>query len=194
MVKKELVFATHNANKAVEIQRLLGNRFSVKTLSDIDFHDDIAETENTLEGNAKLKSSFIHTRFNCNVFSDDTGLEVFALNGEPGVRSARYAGEQKSNQANMDLLLKKLERVEDRSAQFRTVISLYWDNQLHEFEGIVKGKIITDKRGTQGFGYDPIFVPDGLNTTFAEMSMEDKNKISHRGRAIQQMIDFLSTV
>ncbi|MCB9262463.1 MAG: RdgB/HAM1 family non-canonical purine NTP pyrophosphatase [Flavobacteriales bacterium] len=190
--KTPLVFATHNAHKAFEIQAILGEAFNVKTLSDIGFFDEIEETENTLEGNARLKSDALFSKFNCNVFSDDTGLEVTALNGEPGVFSARYAGEEKDNQANMALLLKNLQPFADRSAQFRTVISLYFNGQHHFFEGVVKGTIITKKRGNAGFGYDPIFVPDGHSKTFAEMDKTEKNAISHRGRAIAKMVAFLT--
>lgn len=190
---QELLFATHNTNKALEIQNILGDRFSIRTLSDLGFHEEIPETENTLEGNALLKSRFLHDKLHCNVFSDDTGLEVTALNNEPGVFSARYAGEQKDNQANMDLLLENLKMHKDRSARFRTVISLFWDNRSYFFEGIVNGVIIDQKRGNGGFGYDPIFKPNGYDQTFAEMSAEQKNTISHRGRAIQKMIDFLNS-
>ena len=194
MRKKELVFATHNRNKAKEIQEILGDTFIVRTLEDIGFHDEIIEDQTTLEGNAKLKSDHIYDRFSCNVFSDDTGLEVEALNGEPGVYSARYAGEEKNNEANMKRLLERLKNHTNRSAQFRTVIALYWNNSYHQFEGIVKGQIIKEKMGDKGFGYDPLFIPEGYTTTFAQMSSEEKNAISHRGRAIAKMVEFLSTV
>jgi XTP/dITP diphosphohydrolase len=194
MPQKELVFATHNRNKAIEIQQMLGDRFLVKTLEDIEFHEEIIEDQPTLEGNARLKSDHIYTRFSCNVFSDDTGLEVDALNGEPGVYSARYAGEQKDNEANMNLLLERLANKADRSAQFRTVIALYWNDEFYQFEGIVRGTITWEKMGDKGFGYDPLFIPDGHSRTFAQMSAEEKNAISHRGRAIAKMVYFLSGV
>ncbi len=192
MDKKELVFATNNANKASEIQAILGDSFRIKTLSDIQFYDDIEETETTLEGNAVLKSKHIYDRFQCNVFSDDTGLEITALKGEPGVYSARYAGDDKNNDANMDLVLAKLRSFDNKKARFKTVISLFWDNTPHVFEGVVTGHIISVKRGDHGFGYDPIFVPDGFDKTFAEMSSAEKNSVSHRGRAIAKMVAFLT--
>ncbi|MBO6516007.1 MAG: RdgB/HAM1 family non-canonical purine NTP pyrophosphatase [Bacteroidia bacterium] len=191
MVLYELVFATHNPNKAAEIQEILGDSFLIKTLDDLGVHDDIPETATTLEGNALLKSQYVIDRFNCNVFSDDTGLEIAALNGEPGVYSARYAGDDKNNQNNIDLVLKKLENKSDRSARFRTAISLFWDGKPFLFEGIVTGTILTERRGTGGFGYDPVFLPDGFDQSFAEMSSQQKNKISHRGRAIDKMVSFL---
>lgn len=193
MDRISLVFATHNANKAKEVQAMLGDDFWVKTLTNIGVHDEIPETQNTLEGNAHQKSSFIYQANHVNVFSDDTGLEVEALNGEPGVFSARYAGDQKDNDANMDLLLSKLESHSNRKAQFRTVISLYYNDQHHYFEGIVKGEINVSRSGDKGFGYDPIFTPEGYSKTFAEMNAEEKNAISHRGRAIRKMVDFLLT-
>lgn len=193
MIKKELVFATHNLHKAKEIQALLGQDFTIKTLSDIDVQDDIPETGESLEQNALIKSSFVYNTFGCNVFSDDTGLEVAALGGEPGVYSARYAGKEKNDDNNMALLLKNLKAFEDRTAQFKTVISLFWNDEHYLFEGIVKGIIIEEKRGLHGFGYDPIFIPDGYDQTFAEMDALTKNKISHRGKAINQMIDFLKS-
>ncbi|MFT5723058.1 MAG: XTP/dITP diphosphohydrolase [Bacteroidia bacterium] len=192
MKLKEILFATHNKNKAIEIQKLLGHEFTVKTLVDVGFNDEIVETETTLKGNALLKSSVIHKRFSCNVFSDDTGLEVDALNGAPGVFSARYAGLQKSNDDNMALLLKNISPFTNKNARFKTIISLFWNNKHHFFEGIVEGKIIDKKRGGWGFGYDPIFIPEGYDLTFAEMSATEKNKISHRGKAVTKLVDFLS--
>ena len=193
MDRISLVFATHNANKAVEVQAMLGDEFWVKTLTDIGVHDEIPETQKTLEGNAHQKSSFIYQANHVNVFSDDTGLEVQALNGEPGVFSARYAGDQKNNDANIDLLLSNLKSHINRKAQFRTVISLYYQGKHHYFEGVVKGEINESRSGDKGFGYDPIFTPDGYTKTFAEMNAEEKNTISHRGKSIRKMVNFLRT-
>lgn len=187
----KLVFATHNHNKAKEIQALLPKELEVVTLDEIQCFEDIPETEKTLEGNARLKAQYIHDQFAMNSFADDTGLEITALKGEPGVYSARYGGEQRDANDNLNLVLKKMNSVEDRSAQFRTVIALFWNDQLHFFEGIVKGKIIDFKRGEKGFGYDPIFEPEDQGKTFAEMSMEEKNQFSHRARAFAKMIEFL---
>lgn len=189
----KLVFATHNQNKANEIEALLPEGFEVLTLDDIGVNTEIPETGTTLEENARIKAEYILKNFNTNCFADDTGLEVLALNNEPGVYSARYAGPQKSDQANISLLLENLKGVELRTAQFRTVIVLFLDGNMHEFEGIVQGKIIDSRRGDQGFGYDPVFVPEGYDKTFAEMNMEEKNKISHRGRALKKMVEFLSS-
>lgn len=188
----KLVFATGNVNKAEEIRSMLPEGTELLTLKDLDLTEDIPETSPTLEGNAILKANYIVEHFGLDCFADDTGLELISLNNEPGVYSARYAGEQRNSEDNMDLLLKNLQGKEDRSAQFRTVIALHLEGQMHTFEGIVTGKIIEEKRGEKGFGYDPIFVPDGYTTTFAEMSMDEKNKISHRGRAFKKMFDFLN--
>lgn len=191
MMKKTLVFATNNKNKAAEIQSLLGNTFIIKTLSEVGVTEDIPETGDTLEENAKIKSTYIHKLLSCDVFSDDTGLEVSALNGAPGVYSARYAGPEKSDSKNMSLLINKLSSFTDKRAQFRTVISLYKNGQHYTFQGIVKGTICNSKRGESGFGYDPIFIPIGSKLTFAEMDSQTKNSISHRGQAIKKMIAFL---
>lgn len=188
----KLVFATGNVNKAEEIRSMLPEGTELLTLKDLDLTEDIPETSPTLEGNAIQKANYIVEHFGLDCFADDTGLEVISLKNEPGVYSARYAGEQRNSEDNMDLLLKNLQGKEDRSAQFRTVIALHLEGQMHTFEGIVTGKIIEEKRGEKGFGYDPIFVPDGYTTTFAEMSMDEKNKISHRGRAFKKMFDFLN--
>lgn len=187
----KLVFATHNHNKAREIQTLVPSEIKILTLDEIQCNEEIHETEKTLEGNAQLKAQYIVDHFDLNCFADDTGLEIEALNGEPGVYSARYAGADRNADDNMNLVLKKLEGVTNRKARFRTVIALFWDGNVHLFEGIVNGKIIHEKRGTDGFGYDPIFVPEEGDKTFAEMSLSEKNKISHRARAISKMIDFL---
>ena len=193
-MKKDIVFATHNPNKASEIQSILGDSFAVRTLNDIGIIDSIPETGSTLEENAFIKSSFVYQKFNCNVFSDDTGLEVNTLNGEPGVFSARFAGPNCVDQDNMDLLLKKLQNKTDRSAQFRTVISLFWEGQHYYLSGVVSGKISKEKRGHLGFGYDPIFIPEGFDITFAEMTTNQKNLLSHRGHAITQLHEFLTTI
>lgn len=187
----KLVFATHNHNKAREIQSIMPEGIEVITLDEIQCNEDIPETEKTLEGNAKLKAQYIVDQFNMNCFADDTGLEIEALNGEPGVYSARYAGEARNSDDNMNLVLEKLRDVQNRNAQFRTAIALYWDGEMHLFEGIVKGRIIEEKRGNDGFGYDPIFEPESTGKTFAEMSLAEKSKISHRARAFNKMIDFI---
>lgn len=186
-----LVFATNNAHKAREIGQILGPSFEVKTLKDIGCHEDIPETADTLEGNARLKAQFVKDRFGFDCFSEDTGLEVAALSGAPGVHTARYAGEQKNPDDNMALLLQNLTDETDRWAQFRTVICLIFKGEEHLFEGICPGQIAREKRGTAGFGYDPVFVPDGFETTFAEMGDAVKNQISHRAKATQKLLDFL---
>ncbi len=187
----KLVFATHNHNKATEIQSLMPEGIEVVTLDEIQCNEEIPETANTLEGNARLKAQYIVDQFNMNCFADDTGLEIAALNGEPGVFSARYAGDSRDSMANMNLVLEKLNGIENRSAQFRTAIALYWDGEMYLFEGKVKGTIIREKKGNDGFGYDPIFEPENCGRTFAEMSLTEKNNLSHRARAIQQMILFI---
>lgn len=189
----KLVFATHNKNKAKEIASLLPSNFEILTLSDLDLQEEIPETENTLEGNAELKAAYIKDNFGLDCFADDTGLEVAALENAPGVRSARYAGEPANDDENIKLLLKNLEPHQDRSAQFRTFICLKIGNQTYHFEGIIKGTITQKCIGNKGFGYDPIFVPEGFTNTFAEMDLLDKNNISHRGKAIKKMVDFLSS-
>jgi XTP/dITP diphosphohydrolase len=189
----KLVFATHNHNKAKEIQALVPEGITIVTLDDLQCFEDIPETAPTLEGNAIQKAEYIVNQFNLNVFADDTGLEVEALNGEPGVISARYAGEQRDSNQNMDLVLEKLNGIENRNAQFRTAIALYWEGEMHLFEGIVKGTMRTEKSGDEGFGYDPIFEPENCGKTFAEMSLDEKNKMSHRARALEKMIAFLTT-
>lgn len=186
-----LVFATNNAHKAREIGQILGPGFDVKTLKDIGCHEDIPETADTLEGNARLKAQFVKDRFGFDCFSEDTGLEVTALGGVPGVHTARYAGEQKNPNDNMALLLQNLADQPDRRGQFRTVICLIFNGKEHLFEGICPGQIAREKRGTAGFGYDPVFVPDGFETTFAEMGDAVKNQISHRAKATQKLLDFL---
>jgi XTP/dITP diphosphohydrolase len=188
----KLVFATHNHNKAKEIQALVPEGITIVTLDDLQCNEDIPETAPTLEGNAIQKAEYIVNQFNLNVFADDTGLEIKALNGEPGVISARYAGEQRDANQNMELVLEKLNGIENRNAQFRTVIALYLDGEMYLFEGIVIGKIRTTKTGEEGFGYDPIFEPENCGKTFAEMDLIEKNRMSHRARALEKMIAFLT--
>jgi XTP/dITP diphosphohydrolase len=187
----KLVFATHNHNKAKEIQSLMPEGIEVVTLDEIQCNEEIPETANTLEGNAHLKAQYIVDKFNMNCFADDTGLEISALNGEPGVFSARYAGEARNSMENMNLVLEKLKDIENRSAQFRTAIALYWNGEMYLFEGKVEGTIVREKKGCDGFGYDPIFEPENCGRTFAEMSINEKNNLSHRARAIKQMILFI---
>lgn len=190
----KLVFATHNHNKAHEIQALLPHSIEIVTLDEIQCFEEIPETAVTLEGNAKMKSEYVVNQFNFNCFADDTGLEIEALNNEPGVYSARYAGEERDPEKNMALVLEKLALSTNRKARFRTVISLYWEGKFHEFEGIVDGEITTSKSGAKGFGYDPIFKPENSDKTFAEMDLTEKNKMSHRARAFEKMISFLKEV
>jgi XTP/dITP diphosphohydrolase len=188
----KLIFATHNSNKAIEIQKLLPEDFQVLTLDDIDFHEEIPENEPTIEGNSAFKAQFIYNKFEMNCFADDTGLEIEALNGRPGVHSARYAGENKNSDANIERVLEELNGIENRNARFKTVITLIIDGEQYIFEGIVNGRIIDEKRGTNGFGYDPIFIPENETRTFAEMELMEKNKFSHRARALEKMIIFLN--
>ena len=190
-MKKKLVFATNNAHKLDEISSILGEKVELLSLKDIHCHVDIPETADTLEGNAMLKAEYIYKNYGLDCFADDTGLEVEALNGAPGVYSARYAGGEEHNaEANMQKLLQNMQGVQNRKAQFRTAICLILDGKKHLFEGIVKGEIIKEKRGSSGFGYDPIFVPEGYTKTFAEMGNETKNKISHRALAVEKLCRF----
>ena len=190
-MKKKLVVATNNAHKLEEISAILGDEMELLSLKDINCHADIPETANTLEGNARQKAMYIYENYGMDCFADDTGLEVDALNGAPGVFSARYAGEGHDSEANMQKLLKELEGKENRNAQFRTAICLIMEGKEYLFEGIVKGEIITEKRGGAGFGYDPIFVPEGYEQTFAELGNDIKNTISHRARAVEKLCKFL---
>jgi len=187
----KLCFATNNPNKLSEIQDLLGDEFELVGLRDVGCEEELAEDQNTLEGNSLQKAQYVFKKFGVSCFADDTGLEVKALGGEPGVYSARYAGAQRSNEDNMALVMEKLQNQSDRSAQFRTVITLIIAGEQIQFEGIAKGKIIEEQRGTKGFGYDPIFMPSGYDQTFAEMTREEKNTISHRGLAVQKLIQYL---
>ncbi len=187
----ELVFASNNTHKIEEIKNLLPSSIKIKSLVDINFNDEIEENAQTIEGNAMLKAKFIAENYNCNCFSDDSGLEVEALNGAPGVHSARYAGLPKNDANNRKKLLKELQFSNNKNAQFKTVICLILNNNIHYFTGIIKGKIINDEKGNNGFGYDAIFIPNGYDKTFAEMSFSEKTKISHRAIALNKMIDFL---
>ena len=188
----ELIIATHNENKVLEFKKKLSSKYLLKSLSDLNFTEEIPENENSIKKNAIFKSKFIHNIFKSNVFSDDTGLEIESLNNEPGVHSARYSGEKKDPLKNINLVLKKMKGVSNRKARFRTVISLMMDNKNYCFEGIVNGTIIDKPKGDMGFGYDPIFVADNMNKTFAEISLIEKNKISHRAIATNKLIDFLN--
>jgi len=187
----KLVFATNNQNKLKEARAILKDKVDILSLKDIECSDDIPETAVTLEGNALLKAKYIYNKFHINCFSDDTGLEIKALNGEPGVYSARYAGSDKNAEDNMKKVLLKMQNKEDRSAQFRTVIALILDGKEYSFEGIIKGEIIKEKQGNSGFGYDPIFRPLNSSMTFAEMSDKEKNGMSHRAIALSKLNEFI---
>lgn len=191
MNKLKLVFATNNLNKLKEVQAMLTN-FDIVSLADINCFEDIPETADTLEGNAELKANFITKKYGLDCFADDTGLEVEALNNEPGVYSARYAGEDNNAEANMNKLLNNLKSNRNRKAQFRTAIALNIQGKQFIFEGVCKGTILTEKRGESGFGYDPVFMPDGFKNSFAEMNLVEKGKISHRGKAIEKLVTFLN--
>ncbi len=189
----EIIFASNNLYKIREINNVLGNSFTLLSLHDLNMNEDIPENEITLEGNALYKAHYVFKAAGKNVFADDTGLEVEALNGRPGVHSARFAGENKDSDANIEKLLSLLENEKNRNARFRTVIALILDSKDYLFEGTITGKIIKDRRGKQGFGYDPVFIPDGKSVTFAEMDLEEKNMISHRARAFEKLRHFLLT-
>ena len=190
----KIVFATNNPNKILEIQSMLPENISIISLAAIDCTEEVPETENTIEKNAIQKANYISEKYNCNCFADDTGLEVEILNNEPGVYSARYAGNQRNTDDNIDKLLSNVKNETNRKAQFKTVICLNHNGKQYLFTGIAKGEITLSKSGNLGFGYDPIFRPDGFAETFAEISLELKNKISHRGKATQQLIDFLQEI
>lgn len=187
----KLYFATNNIHKLKEVQEVVGDSFQIESMRSLGINEDIPEDQQTLEGNALQKARFLYDRTGESCFADDTGLEVDALNGAPGVYSARYAGEAKNSLDNMALLLKNMSGIQNRKARFRTVIALILDGKEYLFEGIVNGTIAEEPRGTAGFGYDPLFVPDGYSTTFAEMDSEAKNSISHRGRAVEKLAAFL---
>lgn len=192
-MKKKLVFATNNAHKLEEIKNILGDKVEILSLADIDCHTDIPETADTLEGNARQKAMYVYTHYGMDCFADDTGLEVDALEGAPGVHSARYASEKgHDSQANMEKLLREMEEKNDRKAQFRTIISLIEKGEEKQFEGVVRGEILRERKGNSGFGYDPVFRPEGYDKTFAELGNEIKNKISHRARAVAALCEYLS--
>ena len=188
---RELIFASNNKHKLEEVKAILGNRIEVLSLNDINCHDDIPETADTLEGNALIKARYIYDKFGVDCFADDTGLEVEALDGEPGVYSARYAGEDCNSEANMYKLLQNLTGKNNRNAQFRTVIALIIQGEEKLFNGIVKGTISNEKMGNAGFGYDPIFIPEGFSESFAQMTSDMKNSISHRYRATEELSKYL---
>lgn len=187
----KLVFATNNAHKLEEIREMLEKKYEIISLKELGCHDNIPETQDTLEGNALQKARYIHKKYGVNCFADDTGLEIKALNNAPGVYSARYAGDAHDSETNMEKVLRQMKGISQREARFRTVITLILNNRIHSFEGIIEGEILSSKQGESGFGYDPIFRPKGHSLSFAEMSLADKNKISHRGQAIQKLVKFL---
>ncbi|MEP2668372.1 MAG: non-canonical purine NTP diphosphatase [Cyclobacteriaceae bacterium] len=187
----ELCFATNNQHKLDEVSQLLGDSFKVVDLNSIGCTEELPEDQETLEGNSLQKAKFVNDNFNISCFADDTGLEVEALGGAPGVYSARYAGAQRSSEDNMNLLLENLSNQSNRKARFRTVITLILDDQTYQFEGIAKGEILKSKRGEKGFGYDPLFLPEGMNKSMAELTAAEKNAISHRGEAIRKLVAFL---
>ena len=191
---KKIVFATNNAHKLEELRQIMGGHYQVLSLADIDCHEEIPETASTIEGNARLKAEYVKQHYGYDCFSDDTGLEIDALGGEPGVMSARYGGVAHDSERNIDKVLTLLDGVpmERRTARFRTAIVLIMNGQVHTFEGKVEGHILTSRHGTGGFGYDPIFKPDEAECAFGEMSAEQKNSISHRGRAVAKLTDFLN--
>ena len=189
----KLVFATNNQNKVNEVQSLLPSHITILSLKDIGCEEDIPETQPTIEGNAIQKAQYVKEHYGYDCFADDTGLEVNALNGEPGVFSARYAGSQRNADDNMNKLLTELQDKEDRSAHFKTVVALILNGEQHTFEGICEGTIIKQKKGEKGFGYDPIFMATGFEETFAQISLAEKNRVGHRGKAVQKLIGFLNT-
>jgi XTP/dITP diphosphohydrolase len=188
-----LVFASGNLNKTAEIQSKLEGFAEIKSLKDFDFHEDIPETALTFQGNALIKAQFCKEKFGFDCFADDSGLEVDILNGKPGVFSARYAGPQKNDLDNLNLLLYNMTEETNRLAQFKTVIALIWKNETHFFEGVIRGTLTLEPIGDDGFGYDPIFIPEGYDRTFAQMTKEEKNKISHRAIAVEKMVQFIQT-
>ncbi|WP_055436595.1 non-canonical purine NTP diphosphatase [Lacinutrix algicola] len=190
----QLVFATNNLNKLKEVQSLIPDHIKLLSLKEIGCFEDVPETQNTIKGNAIQKAEYIKEHYGYDCFADDTGLEVEALNNEPGVFSARYAGPQRDANDNMDLLLNNLKEKPNRNAQFKTVVSLHLNGNLKTFTGICKGEITLDKKGNQGFGYDPIFMPNGYTETFAEIDLKLKNEIGHRGKAVAKLVEFLNTL
>ncbi len=188
----KLVFATHNENKLKEVQSLFPKNITLLSLDDIGCYEEIPETEDTIDGNAILKANYVKLHYKMDCFADDTGLEVKSLNGEPGVFSARYAGETKDNEANIKKLLANLEKKENREARFKTVIALNLNDHQHLFTGICEGHILKEKKGEHGFGYDPVFQPNNSKKSFAEMDLSEKSKLSHRGKALKYLIDYLA--
>ena len=188
-----LCFATNNLNKIAEISQILGNEFKIESLNDIGCFQELPENQDTLEGNSLEKARYVFDNYQTSCFADDTGLEVDVLNGDPGVMSARYAGIQKDSNDNIDLLLRNLRNVKNRDARFRTVITLITPNGVNQFEGKIEGEILSSRRGSQGFGYDPIFQPSGFSKSFAELSMMEKNEISHRALAFRKLVNYLVT-
>ena len=187
----ELIIASQNQNKLVEFKKILGDKINLFSLSDIGLNQEIPENEKTIKKNAMFKAKFVNTQTGKNVFADDTGLEIDSLNGEPGVYSARYSGVERNSDKNIELVLTKLKNKANRNSRFKTIISLIIDGKSVNFEGVVEGKITEEKRGSNGFGYDPIFQPNGYASTFGEMSLKEKNKISHRSIAINKMVQYL---
>ena len=187
-----ICFATNNKDKLIEIKKKLGKAYDIISLFDLGHTEELSETHDTLEGNSLEKALFIHEKYQINCFADDTGLLVDALDGEPGVNSARYAGPGKSSEDNMNLLLEKLQGHANRNAKFNTIITLMINGKSHQFTGEVEGVITNERSGVNGFGYDPIFIPNGWKETFAEFSLEEKNKISHRSKAVEKLVDFLN--
>ena len=187
----ELIIASQNQNKLVEFKKILGDKINLFSLSDIGLNQEIPENEKTIKKNAMFKAKFVNTQTGKNVFADDTGLEIDSLNGEPGVYSARYSGVDRNSDKNIELVLKKLKNKANRNSRFKTIISLIIDGKSVNFEGVVEGKITEEKRGSNGFGYDPIFQPNGYASTFGQMSLKEKNKISHRSIAINKMVQYL---
>jgi XTP/dITP diphosphohydrolase len=188
---KEIVFATNNEHKLQELRQIVGSHFKVLSLGEIGCNEDIPETADSIEGNAEIKARFVKQHYGYDCFSDDTGLEIDALGGEPGVYSARYGGVAHDSERNIDKVLGKMDGVKNRAARFRTAIALIQGDDMHIFEGVVEGKILTERHGTGGFGYDSIFKPDEADCTFAEMAPEQKNSISHRGRAVKKLVEYL---
>ena len=194
VIMQQLVFATNNPHKLEEVAAKIKGQIKLLSLDDIGCYDDIVETGTTFRKNASIKSNYIYHKYHANCFGDDSGLEIDALNGEPGVYSARYAGIQGDHEANINKVLARLGQDENRKARFSTVISLIWEGNEHFFEGVVEGTIRQQRAGAKGFGYDPIFQPDGYAITFAEMSLDEKNKISHRAKAVEKLAAFLDSV
>lgn len=190
---RRLTIATNNLHKLGEIRAILGSDYQLTTLQEIGCSEELAEDQDTIEGNSRQKAEYVFQKYHVNCFADDSGLEVDALNGEPGVYSAMYAGAHRNAQDNINLLLSKLKGVTNRKARFKTVITLASASGIRQFEGTVEGSIIDHKRGTEGFGYDPVFLPHGFDKTLAEMTFEEKNKISHRARAVAKLVAFLKT-